>query len=166
MSKEPMDSSEKEKFLEMMMPGNHTYQLIFGIAFFILWILDSFLLRFSTLYSDVVPFWIPLIPSAFVFLIALYLIDASHKDLFNSGPFGLRTEGIFSKVRHPMYLGTALVYLALAIATISVISLILFFFIFLGYNHIANFEERKLEQNFGEEYIDYKQRVGKWIPKL
>jgi protein-S-isoprenylcysteine O-methyltransferase Ste14 len=59
-----------------------------------------------------------------------------------------------------------LAYLALGIATISVISLILFFFIFLGYNHIANFEERKLEQAFGDEYIDYKQRVGKWIPKL
>ncbi len=166
MSKEDIDSHEKAKFLEMMMPRNHTYQLIFGVVFIIIWTLDSFLLRFSTVFSDVVPFWLPLIPFALIFVICLYLIDASHKDLFNSGPFGLRTDGIFSRVRHPMYLGTALVYLALAMTTISVISLILFLLIFLGYNHIANFEERKLEETFGEAFIEYRKRVGKWIPKL
>ncbi|MGY5852155.1 MAG: isoprenylcysteine carboxylmethyltransferase family protein [Candidatus Thorarchaeota archaeon] len=157
---------DKEKFLEMMMPGNHTYQAVFGVIFLIVWTIDSFLLRITTFVGDMIPFWIPLIPAAVVFLVCIYLVDASHKDLFNAGPFGLRTNGIFSKVRHPMYLGTALAYLSLAVATLSLASILLFSVILIGYNHIADYEERKLEERFGTDFLEYRKRVGQWFPRL
>ena len=161
-----MSSDDKAKYLEMMMPGNHTYQMVFGIVFLVVWILDSFLLRITTFLADQVYFWIPLIPAALVLIVSLYLIDASHKDLFDSGSFGLKTQGVFSKVRHPMYLGTALFFLALALATISLVSVLIFFLIILGYNHIANYEEERLIERFGEDYVEYRKRVGKWFPSI
>ena len=161
-----MSSEDKAKYLEMMMPRNHIYQWIFGIVFFIIWSLDSFLLRITTFLADQLYFWIPLIPAVVILFLSAYLIDASHKDLFDSGAFGLKTQGIFSKVRHPMYLGIVLFYLALAVFTISLVSILMFFLILIGYNYIANYEEERLIERFGEEYIDYKKRVGKWFPSL
>ncbi len=160
-----MGEVDKEKFLEMMMPKNHTYQLVCGIVFFIVWFLDAFLLRITTVYADLLPFWLPLFLALIIFIVCLYLIDASHKALFNSGPFGLRTEGVFASVRHPMYLGTVLFYLTLAVAVISLASILTFCMVFLVYNYIADFEEKQLEMRFGVEFLEYKERVGKWGPR-
>jgi len=42
----------------------------------------------------------------------------------------------------------------------------LFVPIHLIYNKLANFEENKLEELFGEEYLKYKGKVPKWIPSI
>jgi protein-S-isoprenylcysteine O-methyltransferase Ste14 len=34
------------------------------------------------------------------------------------------------------------------------------------YNYIASYEERLLEIEFGEDYVSYKKRTGKWIPRM
>jgi len=67
-------------------------------------------------------------------------------------------------VRHPLYLACILFYLAPAISTISLISLVLVAGIFIFYNFMAGYEERLLEALFGEEYSTYKKRTGKWAP--
>lgn len=76
----------------------------------------------------------------------------------------LRTDGPYRVTRHPIYTGmlgmlagTALVYL------IALPILVLSLFVFL--NKIAD-EEHLLDQQFGEQYAEYKRRVPKLIPGL
>jgi protein-S-isoprenylcysteine O-methyltransferase Ste14 len=76
------------------------------------------------------------------------------------------TDGVYTYVRHPMYLGTLLIYISLILLTMSLISLVPFIVIFFLYNMIAVPEEKELERILGREYEDYKKRVARWIPKI
>lgn len=134
------------------------------VAFFIVWIVDSFILRVTTFIWSFTYFWVFLGVGAVVLVVAAYFMNASHKDLFDAHVEGLATTGVFGYVRHPMYLGTHLVYLGLAIVTFSLASIVMWVITLAFYNTLANYEERKLEERFGEQFLDYKKTVRKWIP--
>ncbi len=146
------------------MSGSHRYQMILMIVFLVVWILDSFLLRVTTFLWNLTFFWIFIGLGAVVIVVAAYFMNASHKDLLDAHREGLATTGIFGRVRHPMYLGTHLFYLGLAIATFSLASIGVWLIIFAFYNTLANYEEKKLEERFGDEFLKYKKNVRKWIP--
>ncbi|MFW9963643.1 MAG: methyltransferase family protein [Candidatus Sifarchaeia archaeon] len=78
----------------------------------------------------------------------------------------LVTGGIYSRVRHPLYLATVLVFLALALIypflPVIVFSVCMIFYTIIG----AYFEERKLVLHYGDEYLEYRKRAGFIIPKL
>jgi protein-S-isoprenylcysteine O-methyltransferase Ste14 len=145
-------------------PGSHQNQTILMVIFFVAWILDSFLLRFTTFLSGPVPIWIHLVVAAAVLVVAIYFMRGSHKDLFDTPQEGIARNGVYAHVRNPMYLSTILVYLGLAIATLSLLSLALCIFIFIIYNDLANYEEKKLEEKFGDDFIEYRRTVRKWLP--
>lgn len=76
----------------------------------------------------------------------------------------LVTSGIYNITRNPMYMGMALIILALAFVTrqpLGVISM------FIAAAYLTKFqiipEERALEAKFGKEYVQYKARVRRWI---
>jgi len=78
----------------------------------------------------------------------------------------LVTDGIYSKVRHPLYLATVLVLFALAFIY-PFPAVIVFAISMIGYTMIgAYFEERKLVKHYGDEYLEYKKTVGFIIPRL
>jgi protein-S-isoprenylcysteine O-methyltransferase Ste14 len=157
-------SKHRHEHLTGEKPGSHRNQMIMMFAFFIVWIVDSFLLRITTFLWSLTFFWVYIVIGAVVIVVAAYFMDASHKDLFDTQVEGLATTGVFGRVRHPMYLGTHLVYLGLAIATFSLASIVMWVIIFAFYITLANYEERKLEERFGDEYLEYKKNVRKWIP--
>jgi len=76
------------------------------------------------------------------------------------------TEGVYSIIRHPQYLGGLLSHVGIAFLLSSLYSLIvtplLTFLIYL----IARKEEEELLREFGEEYLNYKRKVPMLIPKL
>ena len=78
----------------------------------------------------------------------------------------LVTDGIYSRVRHPLYLATLLVFLALALIypfpVFIVFSLSMIFYTMIG----AYFEERKLVKHYGDEYIEYKKTAGFILPRF
>jgi protein-S-isoprenylcysteine O-methyltransferase Ste14 len=76
----------------------------------------------------------------------------------------LITNGILKHVRNPLYLGVLLLYVAFILLSISLISVIIFVIICLIYDKMVNFEEKILEEMFGVEYLEYKNKVPKWIP--
>lgn len=82
---------------------------------------------------------------------------------FNN-PDSLVTAGVFRWSRNPMYLGFKLLLAGIAVGfgTLSpIIGPVLFFFAAeLWY---IPFEERKMEETFGENYLAYKRRVRRWI---
>jgi len=79
-------------------------------------------------------------------------------------PRKLVTSGPYRYTRNPMYLGLLIILLGIAILFGSVgamLSPIAFFIIF---NFIfIPIEEKLVESAFGEEYLDYKKRVRRWI---
>ena len=156
------DHSHEHLTGEML--GSHTYQMILLALFLIVWILDSFVVGLTTFLQAVVPIWAHVTFAILIFSAAAYFMNASHKDLFDTQEAGLATSGVYSRVRHPMYLGTFLFYLALTIATLSLASLIVWLVTFGVYDAIANYEERLLEERFGEAFLEYKKSVRKWLP--
>lgn len=73
-------------------------------------------------------------------------------------------SGIFSYTRNPMYLGLFLLLFGFAYWQQNLLS-VLFSFAFIVYMNRFQIlpEERALEALFGAEYLDYKQRVRRWI---
>jgi protein-S-isoprenylcysteine O-methyltransferase Ste14 len=74
------------------------------------------------------------------------------------------TRGAYRITRNPMYVGMLLLYLAVAIAADSVVTLVLAvpLLVVIRYGVIAR-EERYLEAKFGEDYRRYKAGVRRWI---
>ena len=76
---------------------------------------------------------------------------------------GMPPEGILSHVRHPMYLGVLLIYLGFIFLSISLVSVLVWIIIIIIYDRLATFEEKELERLFAEQFLEYKNKVPKWI---
>jgi protein-S-isoprenylcysteine O-methyltransferase Ste14 len=78
----------------------------------------------------------------------------------------LITDGIYARVRHPLYLATVLVFGALAFIypfpVVIVFALSMIMYTIVG----AYFEERKLVIHYGQEYTDYRKQAGFILPRL
>jgi len=85
----------------------------------------------------------------------------------NQAPSKFIETGILRYVRNPMYLGYFCVVLS-EFLIFGHIALLLYFFILIILVHLAvvYMEEPSLEVSFGSEYINYKKRVNRWIPKF
>jgi protein-S-isoprenylcysteine O-methyltransferase Ste14 len=112
---------------------------------------------------------------AVIFVLALYLLYKSHADMGQnfSPELALReehkliTRGIFSSIRHPMYLA----HLVWAVAQIFLLQnwiagpSFLFTSLPLYLVRIPR-EEQMMLQTFKEDYEDYKKRSGRMFPKI
>jgi protein-S-isoprenylcysteine O-methyltransferase Ste14 len=80
---------------------------------------------------------------------------------------GIVTTGVFSKIRHPMYLSLILMYLGLAIAW-GIVWMLLPSFLFSAFTVlIAIKEEEVLLRKFGHQYEEYMQAVPwRLIPSI
>ena len=79
----------------------------------------------------------------------------------------LNTSGMYSFVRHPLYVGNFFMYLGIAILTANlcfVISFILAFWLY--YERIMLAEEQFLQKKFGDVYLDWSSKTGAFIPTL
>jgi protein-S-isoprenylcysteine O-methyltransferase Ste14 len=142
-------------------------QLILFVSFTILWLADSFFLRTSTFLSGYVPLHGRLIALAIPLVCAVCLSLSGHKVVSREqSPTGVVSSGAFRYVRHPLYLACLLFYFGLVISTFCLFSFLLLFLMFFFYDYIASYEERILEERYGEDYLAYKKRTGKWIPNL
>jgi protein-S-isoprenylcysteine O-methyltransferase Ste14 len=79
-------------------------------------------------------------------------------------PTKLEVSGPFVISRNPMYLGMAIILLGTSVLLGSLIAFIspIGFVIVMNVIFIP-FEEQNLEKIFGKEYLDYKQKVRRWI---
>jgi len=73
-------------------------------------------------------------------------------------------EGPYKFSRNPMYICFAIGYTGLVLLMDSpVMFLVLGYFIYLMTTIIIKPEEAYLERTFGKQYLDYKQKVRRWI---
>jgi protein-S-isoprenylcysteine O-methyltransferase Ste14 len=85
-----------------------------------------------------------------------------------SGRLGrLVTEGPFSLVRNPLYVGNLLLWTGFTVWSGKLWLLAVAWTLFLlQYSAIIGFEEGLLRERFGDEYRDYQTRVPRWWPRL
>jgi protein-S-isoprenylcysteine O-methyltransferase Ste14 len=142
-----------------------TAQLILLGVFLLFWITDSFILK-VTILDEYVPGYIKYSVAIAVLAVAGYLSWAGLRTVF--GKVREKPEiiscGVFSIVRHPIYLGCILSYLGMIISTMSVISFILWIIIVVFYYLISRYEEHLLLNHFGQEYEEYRKKVPMLFP--
>jgi len=76
----------------------------------------------------------------------------------------LVTTGMYRRTRNPMYLGLLVLLIGLAIflGSLSPVIVLPIFIVTLTVQQIIP-EEKILEQKFGQQYIDYKLSVKRWV---
>ena len=150
--------------------GEHAFgdlgQILLLIIFLIVWISDSFFLKYSTLSLDTIPNTLRLIYGLPILLISGIFAKFGLGIVF--GEVREKPEiiekGVFNIVRHPIYLGSILLYLGLILLTCSIASAILWIIIVIFYFYISKYEEKLLLNEFGKEYENYMKRVSMLIP--
>jgi len=82
-------------------------------------------------------------------------------------PKKLVVRGLYRYTRNPMYVGVLTVILGWAVL-FQAAALVLYILIVGTCFHlfIVLYEERQLQQEFGDEYEAYRRRVSRWLPRL
>ena len=76
----------------------------------------------------------------------------------------LQTNGIYKLTRNPMYAGLALVYLGISCFIGNWWNILLFpLLLLIVQNFVILQEEKYLERRFGQDYLDYKAAVRRWL---
>jgi protein-S-isoprenylcysteine O-methyltransferase Ste14 len=150
--------------------GEHPFgdagQLIALGVFLAIWIVDSFVLHWTTFLSKDIPLVLRLILCLALLAIGLLLYRSGHRVVpHHDRPTRLVADGAFRFVRHPLYLASLLTYLGLTISTASLLALAVWVGMAVFYDYIAGYEEKLMEMKVGDEYLQYRGRTGKWIPK-
>ncbi len=80
-------------------------------------------------------------------------------------PSVLVTWGPFRYVRHPSYLGYFLMFFGLFFLLLNLVALVPFIAI-PGYIRLTTYEEQQLIARFGNEYVEYQETTGRFVPKM
>jgi len=149
-------------------PFGDTLQLIMLIIFSIVIMADYFIFQTYDYFGGKIPFIIRLpiglVLVAFGAWLALRGIQIVFRDLRPEPT--MITEGMFSKVRHPIYLGAMLIYLGVLCLTLSFLGAAVFLFVMIVYQWLAKHEEKLMLGIFGDKYRDYIRCVPMWVPKV
>ena len=168
---------EKEKIFKKHenrkdLAGEHVLgdlgQIIFLVIFLVVWITDSFFVKYSTQFSEYASLYIRIPLAIFIAIIAGYLAKKGLTAVFaevREKPTVIR-NGVFSVVRHPIYLGAILFYFSLLAAFFSVVAVCVWVFIILFYIFLCKHEEKLLIEKFGSDYEQYKLETPMLLPRL
>ena len=148
-------------------PCCDSLQLMMVALFFVVWGLDSFVFSCSTFLAGLVPLALRLFLAVLSSGFGVYLSAESLKLVFGEeAEPKMIDSGVYSWVRHPMYLGTLMFCLGFFLASLSLLSLGVWIVFFFFYDEMATYEEKDLIRILGGEYTAYQKRVPKWIPRL
>ena len=93
-------------------------------------------------------------------LVGLAELDRNHRLC------GVIRTGVYGRVRHPRYLLYMLMILSMAFLTGAPVIFLLAFLNILLYQILAPLEERKLLDQYGFQYEDYRRSVPRFVPHL
>ena len=96
------------------------------------------------------------------------MFNSSHNKVFSSSDesTGIISDGVYSYLRHPMYLSVLMLLLAFVVLSVSFLSFIVWIIAFFLFDRMVIFEENELIKILGKEYRDYTKHVPRWIPRL
>lgn len=103
-----------------------------------------------------------LVSNVFIFG-GLIIIAIGWRGIY-SGNGELVTSGIYRFIRHPQYSGFMLMILGFLIQWPTIITLLMAPFLIVLYVRLAKKEEKKMEELFGEKYMEYRKQVPAFFP--
>jgi len=155
-------TEQEQKFIAEEHPEGDKFQLMMLGVFLAIWLTDSFIVR-ATILDSLRVWYLRAAAGALIVCAGLYLVNESHNLVIDSGELRLIDWGVYSLARHPMYLGIMLVYLGLAVSTVSTASLVILVGIFYVYDRIADYEEARIMEIMGDQYIEYRRKTRRWL---
>ncbi len=85
----------------------------------------------------------------------------------SDAPKKLVVRGLYRYTRNPMYVGVLTVLLGWAAMFRGTTLLLYAFCVGICFHlFVVLYEERRLGQQFGAEYHDYCEKVGRWLPRF
>jgi len=123
-----------------------------------------FLIKISDSWQSSFPWYFRLVLFIPLFFAAGYFAQKAHKIIFQEERKELiviKTD-VFARIRHPMYFGSIVTYLAFVILSLSVIILVNFCFCY----YLCRYEEKILIEKLRNEYKNYMKNVPMLIPKI
>ena len=79
---------------------------------------------------------------------------------------GLVTDGLYRRVRHPMYLFEFVAFLGILLPALTPLNAVLYAFFVAFQLGRMHYEEQTLEQAFPTEYPEYRRRTARLIPGM
>jgi len=152
--------------------GEHTAgdagQGILALLFAVVWILDTFFLKYTTFLNGSVPLGVRVPLGVASLVVSGYLVWAGLAIVFGERretPVVIR-KGVFNVVRHPIYLSEILLYLGCLMLSLSLAAACILPAAIAFLHYISRHEEKLLLARFGEEYERYIRDVPMWVPRL
>ena len=110
-------------------------QLIFLVIFLVIWIADSFIFKYSTFLTQHVSNYIRVPIALIILTISGLLAGFGLNTIFGKTRKEPQviTTGVFSIVRHPIYLSSILLYLGFILLSLSLLSVLVWFIIVIFY---------------------------------
>jgi len=102
--------------------------------------------------------------SNLLIFLGIFIIAIGWKGI-HVGKGELVTGGIYKFMRHPQYSGFVLTIIGFLIQWPTIITLLMAPVLLLMYTRLSKKEVRKMIEQFGVEYTDYKETVPAYIPK-
>ena len=100
----------------------------------------------------------------FLIAVGVYLVEKSHGAVFGKvGTPELLDSGVYSLVRHPMYLGGLMILLGFLFLNLSIVALVIWAIYAFLCNWMATYEEKDLLRVLGDKYANYQSDVPKWL---
>ncbi len=78
----------------------------------------------------------------------------------------LITTGPYERVRHPMYTVLILFFFGLSLVSANLIVIVFAVLLMVAFPFWVRIEEEKMIEVFGEEYIEYVKRTGRFFPSI
>ena len=151
--------------------GEHKYgdllQLILFLLFIGVGVIDHFFIKSQAVLSPHISWWARVSISLLLLVIGLRLAKEGLRVVFGDvrEKAVVIYQGVFTHLRHPIYLGAILMYLAAVVLTLSLAAGAVWVLVLVSYAFLAQHEEKLLIKKFGEEYRQYMQLVPMWIPR-
>jgi len=107
--------------------------------------------------------WVILPISNALILVGLLLIVVGWRKI-HLAKGKLVNDGIYRYIRHPQYLGFLVLTLGMNIQYTTILTLLMWPLLIVLYYRLARIEEKEVEEKFGEEYRQYKQKTPMFFP--
>ncbi|MCK4788971.1 MAG: isoprenylcysteine carboxylmethyltransferase family protein [Desulfobacteraceae bacterium] len=142
-------------------------QLILFCLFMALWISDM-LLKYSSFLNEYIPVGVRLLFGILLLIVSGYMAVTGLSIVFGkqAQSQGVIKKGVFSFVRHPIYLSEIILYLGLLVLNISLAAAFIWIIAIFFLHYMSRYEEKLLLVKFGKEYEHYMKEVPMWFPRL
>ena len=150
--------------------GEHRFgdagQATFAVLFSLFWVLDTFVVKWTTFLNESVPGWVQAIVGFALLALSGFLAVSSIRTVFGEqrDPPSVIRSGLFAHIRHPMYLSEVVLYAGLLALSISLAAAAIGVAAVTFLATLCRHEERLLIERFGDEYREYMREVPMWLP--